>query len=50
MINQRYNELLMTLANTMMTKNIRESELREEVERLKKKLKEAERKNNGKSL
>lgn len=44
MINQRYNDLLMMIANTMMTKNVEVSELREEIERLKKKLKEAEKK------
>lgn len=44
MINQKYNDLLMMIANTMMTKNVEVSELREEIERLKKKLKEAEKK------
>ena len=44
MINQKYNELLMTLANAMMTRNIEKKELHAEIERLKKLLKEAEKK------
>ena len=44
MINRKYNDLLMTLAHTMMTKNIESSELRNEIEQLKKKLEKAERK------
>ena len=43
MINQRYNDLLMMIANTMMTKNVEVGELQKEIERLKKLLKEAEK-------
>lgn len=46
MINQKYNELLMTIANLMMTKNIEIEALNQEIERLKKLLIKAEKKGN----
>lgn len=44
MINRKYNDLLMNMANFMMTKNVQVSELNKEIERLKKLLERAERK------